>query len=62
MSENENDRKESGGNNMDMKRIRKIVGAENLKVGRHTHNLVSLPSYQTPPYPSTPFPNLATNI
>lgn len=33
MSESENDRKESGGNNMEMKRIRKIVGAENLKVG-----------------------------
>ncbi|AEA33191.1 hypothetical protein [Hippea maritima] len=33
MSENENDRKESGGTNMEVKRIRKIVGAENLKVG-----------------------------
>jgi len=33
MSESENDRKESGGNNMDMKRIRKIVGAENLLSG-----------------------------
>ncbi len=37
MSENENgsrNEKESGGNNMDVKkRIRKIVGAENLKKG-----------------------------
>jgi len=32
MSENENG-KESGGNNMDMKRIRKIVGVENLLSG-----------------------------
>ena len=66
MSENEigsRNEKESGGNNMDVKkRVRKIVGAENLKRARHPHNLVSPPSYPIPLHSSTPSPNLVTNI